>query len=72
MLAPPFVSAIPEAEILDPRSLCDNGFNDWVVTGPMVVPRRNHAAIGFPDGRVLVTGGVDGSGSVLVDAEVYQ
>jgi len=40
--------------------------------GAMAVARTAHAAVSLPDGRVLVTGGVDGSSTVLTSAEIYN
>jgi N-acetylneuraminic acid mutarotase len=50
----------------------------WTVTAPMSVARYRHTATLLPDGRVLVTGGVDtpiGSpnvATVLATAEIYS
>src|SRR5207244_4580216 len=40
--------------------------------GPLVVPRTGHAAIALADGRVLITGGRDGAGTILAIAEVFD
>lgn len=40
--------------------------------GAMAVARTAHAAVSLPDGRVLVTGGIDGSSTVLTSAEIYN
>jgi N-acetylneuraminic acid mutarotase len=41
--------------------------------GPtMVVPRALHAAATLNDGRVLFTGGVDGTGAVIADCEIFD
>ena len=43
----------------------------FVPVGPMTVPRSQHTATRLMDGRVLITGGIDGS-SVLSTAELYD
>jgi hypothetical protein len=55
---------------------CDGEINNsppctWSVTGPMVSRRSNHTATLLGTGKVLVTGGEDGSG-VLSSAELYD
>jgi hypothetical protein len=54
------------AEVYDPVS------GTWTATGRMAVARRNHTATLLPGGRVLVTGGTDGSGMLQKSAEVYD
>src|SRR5215472_11154509 len=47
----------------------------WSTTGSMTVARVQHAATRLVDGRVLVSGGVDSSGSGgqdLASAELYD
>ncbi|CAF0972604.1 unnamed protein product [Adineta ricciae] len=43
----------------------------WVTTGNMNVPRCQHTATMLPDGKVLVTGGQNGAGS-LNSVELYD
>ena len=40
--------------------------------GPLVVPRSGHAATALTDGRVLITGGRDSAGTIVVTAEVFD
>jgi hypothetical protein len=44
----------------------------FVATGSLSTAREGHAAIGLPDGTVLVTGGVDNPGGVLATTELYS
>src|SRR5688572_23315267 len=45
----------------------------WSPTGSMSVSRHHHTATLLPDGRVLVSGGSDGSEfGVLGSAEIYD
>jgi hypothetical protein len=46
--------------------------NDWALTADSPGPRRGATASPLPDGRVLVTGGADGSGAAAVSAYVYD
>ncbi len=43
----------------------DPSLDTWSATGALTVPRANHAAILLPDGHVLVSGGVTGSGVLI-------
>src|SRR5438046_693432 len=40
--------------------------------GPLVVPRTGHAATVLADGRVLITGGRDGAGTIVATAEIFD
>ena len=44
----------------------------WSATGSMTAARVYHASITLSDGRVLVSGGVDGTGHILASAEMYD
>ena len=50
--------------------LWDAASQSWTPTEPMSVARRGHAATLLPDGRVLVTGGVEAT--TLPRAEIYD
>lgn len=43
----------------------------WIATGALTHPRVHHTATLLPNGKVLVTGGIDPSGFAL-DAELYN
>ena len=64
-----FSNAIPEqyassAELYDPAT------GMWTISGSLHIPRAYHTATLLPNGRVLVTGGSNGSS--LSSAEVYD
>jgi len=40
--------------------------------GLLAVPRTGHAATALPDGRVLITGGLDNAGIIVATAEVFD
>src|SRR5438105_3868026 len=40
--------------------------------GPLVMPRTAHVATSLSDGRVLITGGRDSSGTILSSAEIFD
>ena len=55
------------SEVYDPET------GEWHGTGAMRTARRNHAAVGMADGRVLVVGGTySASFGALASAEVYD
>jgi Galactose oxidase, central domain len=58
------------AELFDPAS------SSFIPTSDMANARARHAAVLLPDGRVLVTGGINPDISVLADslasAELFQ
>ena len=57
---------LSSAELLDPKT------GKWTETGEMNVAREFHTATLLPNGKVLVTGGVDGKGHDLTNAELYD
>jgi hypothetical protein len=54
------------AEIYDPRA------NRWSSTTPMDASRLAQTSTRLPDGRVLVTGGLDDQGVTLKSTEIYD
>jgi hypothetical protein len=54
------------AEIYDPRA------NRWSSTTPLGASRLAQTATQLPDGRVLVTGGLDDQGVTLKSTEIYD
>ena len=63
--------------VYNTAAVFDPGTNAWTPTGSMAVPREGHSAApliprAFPEFRVLVTGGTDGSGAVLGSTEFYR
>jgi hypothetical protein len=55
-----------DAEIYDPKA------NRWSSTTPMGASRLAQTATQIPDGRVLVTGGLDNGGVPLKSTEIYD
>ena len=64
--AGPSVDGTASADLFDPAA---NGFSS---TGGLNVPRDRYAVSRLADGRVLVSGGTDASGSIVAQAEVYD
>jgi RHS repeat-associated protein len=60
------VSASAEADIYDPRA------DAMQQVGPLALARSGHFATLLPDGRVLVSNGLDPSGAAVAVAEVYS
>lgn len=62
----------PFAELYDPTT------GSWQPTGPMLVPRYDHAGVALPDGRVVVVGGAERTFRYcppcdpLSDVEIYD
>lgn len=54
------------AEIFNPSA------GSWTATGNMVTARAFHTGTTLEDGTVLVTGGIDSGGDVLVSAELFS
>jgi len=44
----------------------------WTVTGTLNTARASHSATRLPDGKVLVTGGMDSTGNPLAGCEIYD
>jgi hypothetical protein len=63
-----FVSGI---EVLNSAEIYDQKTNTWTPTGSMNVARGEFATVVLNDGRVLVVGGVNFSGT-LASAEIYD
>lgn len=60
------VAVTSSVEIFDP------GTNTWSTGAPMSTARAYHTATLLTDGRVLVVGGVDNTGTTLASAEIYD
>jgi hypothetical protein len=60
------ITYLATAELFDPA----NG--SFARTADMATARAYHTATSLKDGSVLVTGGVDGTGTALATAELYQ
>ena len=56
---------LASAELYDPAS------GTWTATGSLTTARDFHTATLLPNGKVLVAGGIDNSGS-LSSAELYD
>jgi N-acetylneuraminic acid mutarotase len=59
-------NVIGTAELFDPVTMT------YALVGSLLTPRSGHAATLLNDGRVLVTGGWDSTGTALVSAEIYD
>src|SRR5213079_2417208 len=57
---------LTSAELYDPAS------GSWSATGSLNTARYTHTATLLPNGKVLVTGGYNGSGGSLTSAELYD
>ena len=44
----------------------------FVVTGAMVIPRQAHTATRLANGMVLITGGINGAGRTIANAELFN
>ncbi|MBV8069650.1 MAG: Ig-like domain repeat protein [Acidobacteriaceae bacterium] len=54
------------AEIYNPSTM------RWTPTGSLNTGRQQHTATRLPDGKVLITGGLDAAGETLDSAELYD
>ena len=59
-------NVLASAELYDPAS------GNWTATGSLSTPRYFNTATLLPCGKVLVTGGLDNTGSYLASAELYD
>jgi hypothetical protein len=57
---------------VSPSELYDPTAGAFSLTGDLVVPRSLHSATLLNDGRVLIAGGQDGTGTFLASAELYS
>src|SRR5437764_15222265 len=69
----PFVALLAAGAALAMATLIDASSSTQVEQfGPLVVPRTGHAATALADGRVLITGGRDGAGTIVAIAEIFE
>src|SRR5437016_9900957 len=69
----PFVALLAAGAALAMATLIDASSSTQVEQfGPLVVPRTGHAATVLADGRVLITGGRDGAGTIVATAEIFD
>jgi hypothetical protein len=57
---------LSSAELYEPAT------GTWAPAGGLVTGRQSHSAALLPDGRVLVTGGYDGSWPRPTTSELYE
>jgi hypothetical protein len=57
---------LASAELYNPRT------GRWTRTGSMTMARAGHTATLLPNGRVLVTGGLDSSGTARSSTDLYD
>src|SRR5438477_2807308 len=69
----PFVALRAAGAALAMATLIDASSSTQVEQfDPLVVPRTGHAATALADGRVLITGGRDGAGTIVAIAEIFD
>src|SRR5882724_63491 len=69
----PFVALLAAGAALAMATLIDASSSTQVEQlNPLVVPRTGHAATVLADGRVLITGGRDGAGTIVATAEIFD
>jgi hypothetical protein len=71
--------ALPDTRVLvaggagtSAAELYDPGSGTFSGTGSMSTVRQHHTATLLPNGKVLITGGLDANGAVLASAELYD
>src|SRR5882724_7527327 len=69
----PFVALLAAGAAFAMATLIDASSSTQVEQfDPLVVPRTGHAATVLADGRVLITGGRDGAGTIVATAEIFD
>jgi len=69
----PFVALLAAGAALAMATLVDASTSPQVQQlGPLAVPRTGHAATVLADGRVLITGGRDNTGTIVAAAEIFD
>ncbi len=61
-----------DSQIVATAELFDPATTTWAFVGSLTTARAQHRAIRLDDGRVLVAGGVDATGTALASTEIYN